>query len=266
MTSMANLPDVVSRAQWTAARRELLAKEKELTRARDRVNAERRRLPMVRVDKPYAFEGPSGKVGLLDLFEGRPQLVMHHFMWTYDIDADGTEHPRDTGCTSCSSAADQIPASLRQLNVRNTTLVAVTRAPYGKLAAYRERMGWTFPWYSSAGSHFNYDFHATVDERVAPVQVAHRTASELAEAGEPWEEWMRGDYPGISAFLRVGDEVFHTYSTFGRGIEEFHNGYPWLDLTPLGRQEEWEEPRGRAQPLGLQVGGPGLLPPDEYDV
>ncbi|WP_405544173.1 DUF899 domain-containing protein [Streptomyces phaeochromogenes] len=264
MATMGNLPEVVSREEWLAARRELLAKEKELTRARDRVNADRRRLPMVRVDKPYTFEGPDGTVSLLDLFEGRPQLVMHHFMWTYDIDADGTEHPRDTGCPSCSSAADGI-SGLRQLHARDTTLAAVSRAPYANLAAYRERMGWSFPWYSSAGGDFNYDFHATVDDRVAPVQVFHRTEAELAEAGMPWSESMRGDWPGISAFLRAGDEVFHTYSTFGRGIEEFHNGYRWLDLTALGRQEAWEEPKDRAAPRGMEVGGPGMRIPDEYD-
>ncbi|MFF8896935.1 DUF899 family protein [Streptomyces lydicus] len=150
-------------------------------------------------------------------------------------------------------------------DVRNTTLVAVTRAPYATLAAFRARMGWNFPWYSSEGSDFNYDFHATVDDRVAPVQIFHRTESELAEAGTPWSESMRGDWPGISAFLRVGDEVFHTYSTFGRGIEEFHNGYPYLDLTALGRQEAWEEPTGRAVPLGLHVGGPAMRLPDAYD-
>ncbi|MFH0519957.1 DUF899 domain-containing protein [Streptomyces sp. M41] len=265
MTSMADLPDVVSREEWLAARKELLAEEKELTHARDRVNAERRRLPMVRVDKAYAFEGADGTVSLLDLFEGRPQLVMHHFMWMYDIDADGIEHPRDTGCPSCSSAADWIGA-LRQLHARNTSLVAVSRAPYAKLAAYRERMGWTFPWYSSAGSDFNYDFHATVDERVAPVRIFDRSEAELAEAGMPFSEELRGDWPGISAFLRVGDEVFHTYSAYGRGIEQFHYGIPYLDLTALGRQEDWEEPKGRAVPLGLQAGGPGLRLPDEYDV
>jgi len=264
MTTMPHLPEVVSREEWLAARKELLVREKELTRARDRVNAERRRLPMVRVDKPYVFEGPNGTASLLDLFEGRPQLVMHHFMWLYDLDADGTEHPRDTGCPSCSSAADGI-GNPRQLHVRNTTLVAVTRVPYPTLAAFRERMGWTFPWYSSAGSDFNHDFHATVDERVAPVQVFHRTEAELAEAGMPWSPSMRGDWPGISAFLRVGEEVFHTYSTFGRGIEEFHNGYHYLDLTALGRQEAWEEPKGRAVPLGLHVGGPAMRLPDEYD-
>jgi predicted dithiol-disulfide oxidoreductase (DUF899 family) len=264
MTTLGELPEVVSRDEWLTARKELLANEKALTRARDQVNADRRRLPMVRIDKPYTFEGPDGNVGLVDLFEGRPQLVMHHFMWTYDIDPDGVEQPRDTGCTSCSSAADRI-GELRQLHARNTTLVAVTRAPYAKLAAFRERMGWTFPWYSSAASDFNYDFHATVDERVAPVQIQYRSEAELTAAGTPFTESMRGDYPGISAFVRVGDEVFHTYSTFGRGIEEFHYGIPYLDLTALGRQEPWEQPKGRATPLGLQVGGPRLRFPDEYD-
>jgi predicted dithiol-disulfide oxidoreductase (DUF899 family) len=248
---------VVSREEWLAARRELLAKEKELTRARDRLNADRRRLPMVRIDKPYTFEGPDGTVSLLDLFEGRPQLVMHHFMF-------GPEW--DQGCSSCSSAADGI-GRLRQLHVRNTALVAVSRAPYDKLAAFRERMGWTFPWYSSYGTDFNYDFHATLDDRVAPVLLYFRTEAELAEAGTPWTESMRDEeLPGISAFLRVGEEVFHTYSTYGRGIEEFHNGYQYLDLTALGRQEAWEEPKGRAAPLGLQVGGPAMRLPDEYDV
>lgn len=256
MTNLDHLPAVVSAEEWMAARRELLAKEKELTRMRDRVNAERRRLPMVRIDKPYTFEGPDGTVGLLDLFEGRQQLVMHHFMFGPDW---------DQGCSSCSSAADGI-GRLRQLHVRNTTLVAVSRAPYAKLAAFRERMGWTFPWYSSHGSDFNYDFHATLDDRVAPVLEHFRTEAELAEAGTPWTEDMRGaELPGISAFLRVGEEVFHTYSTFGRGIEEFHYGIPYLDLTALGRQEAWEEPKGRAIPLGLQVGGPAMRLPDEYE-
>jgi predicted dithiol-disulfide oxidoreductase (DUF899 family) len=257
---MGNLPEVVSREEWFAARKELLAKEKEVTRARDRLNADRRRLPMVRIDKQYAFEGPAGMVGLPDLFEGRAQLVMHHFMFDPEW---------DQACSSCSSAADGI-SGLRQLHVRNTTLVAVSRAPYAKIAAFRERMGWTFPWYSSYGGDFNYDFHATLDDRVAPVLLHFRTEAELAEAGTPWTggpwtESMRGtELPGISAFLRDGDDVFHTYSTYGRGIEEFHNGYQYLDLTALGRQEPWEEPRGRAVPLGLQVGGPNLRLPDEY--
>ena len=259
--TIGNLPDVVSREEWLAARKELLVKEKELTRARDRVNADRRRLPMVRVDKAYAFDGPDGPVSLLDLFEGRQQLVLHHFMF---------DPAWDQACASCSSAADGI-GRLRQLHVRNTTLVAVSRAPYAKIAAFRERMGWVFPWYSSYGTDFNYDFHATLDDRVEPVLLHFRTEDELAEAGTPWTggpwtEFMRGEeLPGISAFLRVGAEVFHTYSTFGRGIEEFHNGYQHLDLTVLGRQEAWEEPTGRAVPLGLHVGGPAMRVPDEYE-
>jgi predicted dithiol-disulfide oxidoreductase (DUF899 family) len=257
MATMGNLPVVVSQEEWMAARQELLEKEKALTRARDQVNAERRQLPMVRVDKAYRFTGPDGKVGLLDMFEGLPQLVMHHFMYGPDW---------EEGCPSCSSAADGI-GRLRQLQVRNTSLAAVSRAPYEKLAAYRERMGWTFPWYSSYGSDFNYDFHTTLDNRVAPVLMYFRTEEELAEAGMPWTESMNGEeIPGVSAFLRVGDEVFHTYSTFGRGIEEFHAGYPYLDLTALGRQEEWEEPKGRATPLGRQLGGPNIRVPDKYDL
>ncbi|MFC8798731.1 DUF899 domain-containing protein [Promicromonospora sp. NPDC057138] len=253
---------MVSQQEWDAARRELLVQEKELTRLRDQVNADRRRLPMVRVNKPYTFEGPDGPVSLLDLFEGRPQLVMHHFMFAPDW---------DEACASCSSAADGI-GRLRQLHVRNTTLAAVSRAPYEKLAAFRERMGWEFPWYSSYGTDFNYDYHATLDSRVAPVQLHFRTEAELADAGTPWtsgpwtESMNDSELPGISAFLRVDDEVFHTYSTYGRGIEEFHNGYPYLDLTALGRQEEWEEPKGRSVPLGLQVGGPAMRVPDQYEV
>ena len=257
--TVGDLPEVVSREEWLLARKELLAKEKQLTRARDQVNSDRRRLPMVRMDTSYTFEGPEGTVGLPDLFAGRQQLVMHHFMFDPDW---------DECCSSCSSAADGI-GRLRQMHVRNTTLVAVSRAPYEKLAAYRERMGWTFPWYSSYGSDFNYDFHATLDDRVAPVLLNFRTEAELAEPGStwgPWTESMRGEeMPGISAFLKVGEEVFHTYSTFGRGIDDFHNGYPYLDLTVLGRQEEWEEPKGRAVPLGLQVGGPAMRVPDQYE-
>jgi predicted dithiol-disulfide oxidoreductase (DUF899 family) len=256
---MGNLPEVVSRAEWDAARRELLAKEKELTRARDRLNADRRRLPMVRIDKLYEFEGPDGMVSLADLFDGRPQLVMHHFMYGPDWDQP---------CPSCSSAADGI-AGLRRLHERNTTLVAVSRAPYAKIADVRARTGWTFPWFSSFGSDFNYDFHATLDDRVAPVRLHFRDKDELEQVGTPWADtgWTEDlngtEMPGISAFLRDGDDVFHTYSTFGRGIEEFHNGYPYLDLTALGRQEDWEEPRGRAEPLGKQVGGAGMRLPAE---
>lgn len=253
------LPSIVSNREWLAARLELLAAEKELTRARDRLNADRRRLPMVRVDKPYMFEGPDGPRTLLDLFEGRRQLVVHHFMFAPEW---------ETACPSCSSAADGI-AGIRRLHARNTTLAAVSRAPYAKIAAFRDRLQWTFPWYSSHGGDFNYDFHATLDDRVAPVMLHFKSGKDLRIPWQdgPWTDDQNGtEMPGISAFLRDGDDVFHTYSTFGRGIEEFHNGYPYLDLTALGRQEPWEEPAGRAEPLGMAVGGPGMRLPDEYGV
>lgn len=259
------LPDVVSREEWLVARKELLAKEKEFTRARDALSADRRRLPMVKIDKPYVFVGPHGKASLLELFEGRHQLIVHHFMWPYDFDAEGREVPRDVGCTSCSATADDI-GNLTHLKVRDTTLAAVSRAPFDKIEPFRQRMGWTFPWYSSFGSDFNYDFHATVDETVAPVLLNYRTESELAEVGFHWSPQRRGDYPGISTFLREGDTVYHTYSTFARGLEQPGGTDYYLDLTALGRQEEWEEPKGRATVLGPQAGSTELRFHDEYDL
>ena len=255
-----NLPPVVSREEWLSARKEFLRKEKAATKVRDELNAERRMLPMLRVDKQYVFEGPSGPADLRDLFAGRPQLIVHHFMFAPEW---------DNACPSCSSAADGI-SGLRQLHARNTSLAAVSRAPFEKIEAYKERMGWTFPWYSSFGSDFNYDFHATLDDRLAPVLLHFKDEAELAEKGtpwdgDPWNESMRGtEMPGISVFAEIDGEIFLTYATFGRGIEEFHHGYPYLDLTLLGRQEEWEEPKGRAPSLGRQAGGPNLLLPDEY--
>lgn len=248
------LPEVVGRDAWLAARRDLLVREKELTRLQDELNADRRRLPMVEVVEPYVFEGPDGPATLLDLFEGRRQLVVHHVMW---------EPGWDVPCASCATQLDGI-GHLRQLHARSTTLVAISLAPYEALAAFRERMGWTFPWYSSGGTSFNVDLHVTLDERIAPVLFGYRTEAELATRGTPWTPEMRGEWPAISAFLRVDDRVFHTYSTFGRGLEATWGGSPYLDMTALGRQEAWEEPAGRAEPLGRQAGGPGLRLPDEY--
>jgi predicted dithiol-disulfide oxidoreductase (DUF899 family) len=258
-----NLPKSVSAPEWLEARLSLLAKEKALTRERDALNAERRQMPMVRIEKSYQFDTENGSSTLLDLFEGRDQLVIHHFMF-----APSWETP----CPSCSSAADGI-GNIRQLHARNTSLVAVSRAPLEKLIEAKSRMGWKFPWVSSLESDFNFDFHATLDDTVAPVLLHFKTSEEIAKTGtpwskdqpEPWSEKLNGtEMPGISVFLRVDDEVYLTYNTFGRGIEQFHNGYPYLDLTPLGRQEPWEEPRGRATSLGLQVGGPALRLPDLY--
>jgi predicted dithiol-disulfide oxidoreductase (DUF899 family) len=235
------LPEVVSREEWVAARKELLAREKELTRARDALSAERRRLPMVRIEKDYVFEGPEGQVGLLDLFDGHLQLVVGHFMFD----------PRwDDGCPSCSAGADENAPGMRgHLEVRDTRMVYVSRAPLAKIEDYKRRKGWTFPWYSSHGSDFNYDFHVTVDESVAPLEYNYRDRAEHEAAGTAY--YFDGEQPieqpGLSVFLREGDAVFHTYSTFGRGAEWTGGSYAYLDLTPLGRQEDWEEPKGRAQ-------------------
>ena len=241
--ALRNLPEIVSREEWRAARVALLEKEKELTRARDALNAERRRLPMVEIDKGYRFEGPEGEVGLLDLFEGRHQLVVYHFMWLWD-----GGRPREEGCPSCSAGADEVSDGLlRHLHARDTTLAYVSRGPWAKIDAYRKKKGWTFPFYSSYGSDFNYDFHVSFDESVAPFEYNYRSAAELEEAGEPVGSWEQPfDLHGHSCFLRVGDRVFHTYSMYARGAESVGGSYYWLDLTALGRQEAWEEPKGRA--------------------
>jgi predicted dithiol-disulfide oxidoreductase (DUF899 family) len=229
-----SLPEVVSRDEWLVARKALLVKEKEPTRARDALNAERRRLPMVEIDKDYAFEGPAGRASLLDLFEDRRQLIVDHFMWPDPTVA--------VGCPSCSGRVDQY-GNLAHLHERETTMVVVSRAPLNKIEPFKQRMGWTFPWYSSWGSDFNYDFHVTLDEAVAPVEYNYRDKAELEAAGFTQ---MEGDLHGTSAFLRDGDRVFHTYSTYGRGTEQVGGTHYYLDLTALGRQEDWEEPAGRS--------------------
>jgi predicted dithiol-disulfide oxidoreductase (DUF899 family) len=234
------LPQIVSRDEWLLARKELLAKEKELTRRRDALNAERRRLPMVEIEKDYVFEGPDGEAHLVDLFEGRLQLIVGHFMF---------DPSWDDGCPSCSAGADEVADGLlAHLHTRSTTLAYVSRAPLAKIEDYKARKGWTFPWYSSYGSDFNYDFHVTLDDSVAPVEYNYRSAAEHEQAGTGY--YVKGEQPiempGASYFLRDGDRVFHTYSTFARGAEQTGGSYYFLDLTALGRQEDWEEPKGRA--------------------
>ncbi|MDF3301971.1 DUF899 domain-containing protein [Streptomyces tropicalis] len=226
------LPDIVPREQWRAAREELLLKEKAATRARDALNAERRRLPMVEIDTEYVFEGGDGKAVLLDLFAGRDQLVVHHFMFAPEWDA---------GCRSCSAFLDQI-GHLAHLHARGTSFAAVSRAPYPKLLPFKARMGWTVPWYSSCGSDFNRDFGATLERD-----------GELVER------------PGLSCFLRERDRVFHTYSAYERGLDGLGSTTSLLDLTALGRQEEWEEPRGRASALGAPAGSDRVRYHDEYE-
>ena len=221
-----DLPDVVSRDEWLAARTELLAEEKQMTRQRDALNAKRRRLPMVAIEKDYVFTGPGGAASLLDLFEGRSQLIVRHFMF---------DPSWDEGCSSCSAGvAEFSPGLFEHLHARDTTLAVVSRAPLEKIERYKESQGWTFPWYSSYGSDFNYDFNVTLDPSVAPPEYNYRPID------------MEGELPGQSCFLRDGERVFHTYSSYARGAEMTGGSYYYLDLTALGRQEEWEEPKGRA--------------------
>jgi predicted dithiol-disulfide oxidoreductase (DUF899 family) len=225
-------PQVVSRDEWLAARRRLLVREKEFTRQRDALNAERRRLPMTEVSQRYVFEGRDGPATLPGLFEGRGQLLIYHFMFDPDW---------DEGCESCSFLADGI-GHLAHLHARDTTLAMVSRAPLARIEPFRQRMGWTVPWYSSFGSSFNYDFHVTLDEAVAPVEYNYRDPAEL---GPAWQGWS-GEMHGISAFLRRGERVFHTYSSYARGTDLVNGTYNWLDLTARGRQEGWEQPPGRS--------------------
>jgi predicted dithiol-disulfide oxidoreductase (DUF899 family) len=231
------LPEVVSRDEWLAARTELLAREKQMTQARDELSAARRQLPMVEITKDYRFTGAGGEVGLIDLFEGRHQLVVVHFMF---------DPSWEDGCPSCTAGADEVaPGMIKHLNARETTLAYVSRAPLEKLEAYKAKRGWSFPWYSSQGSDFNYDFHVTVDEKVAPPEYNYRSKAEFERRqGGSFE--FDGEYPGRSHFLRDGDRVFHTYSVYARGTETIGGSYYLLDETALGRQEDWEEPKGRA--------------------
>jgi predicted dithiol-disulfide oxidoreductase (DUF899 family) len=251
-----DLPQVVSREDWLAARRELLEKEKRFTRERDALNAERRRLPMVEVDKPYVFHGPGGsELSLADLFEGRSQLVVYHFMWLYD---------KGIGCPSCSGFADQI-GHLAHLNARDTTFACVSNVPIEDIEAFKARMGWDFPWYSSHGSDFNYDFHVTFDESRTPFEYNYRSKEEIEALGFPVGDWEQPfDLHGMSVFLRDGSRVFHTYSAYARGTDGIGFTTAFLDLTPLGRQEEWEEPKGRATAFGAPAGSARVRYHDEY--
>ncbi len=235
------LPRIVPRDEWRAAREELLAKEKAATRARDALNAERRRLPMVELDKEYVFESGDGKATLLDLFRGRYQLIVYHFMFAPEWEA---------GCRSCSAFLDQI-GHLAHLRARGTEFAAVSRAPYIRILPFKARMGWTVPWYSSYATDFNQDFRVSFEE-------AGEAAGEAAEGGIV-------ERPGLSCFLRDRDRIFHTYSTYGRGLDGLGSTTSLLDLTALGRQEEWEEPRGRASELGAPAGSPRIRYHDEYE-
>jgi predicted dithiol-disulfide oxidoreductase (DUF899 family) len=218
------MPKTVSRTEWLAARKALLEQEKRLTRERDALSEARRKLPMVRIEKDYVFEGPEGPRKLIDLFQGRRQLIVYHFMF---------DPTWEKGCDGCRSFVKDLP-DLEELHQRETSLAVISRAPEAKLDAYRKAQGWTIPLYSSFGSDFNYDFHVTSDETVMPAEYNYRPRAEHIKNGEPW--FADGEHHGISVFLRDADEVFHTYSTYARGVEPLVPVLHYLDLTPLGRQ------------------------------
>ena len=222
-------PPTASREEWRAERVKLLGHEKRLTHQRDRVNAERRRLPMVKVDQDYRFQGPDGRVSLADLFEGERQLIVYHFMF---------DPQWEKGCPGCTGYVDSL-GDLSMLRQRDTGFVLISRAPLPKLEAYKARRGWDLPWFSSHGTDFNYDYHVTLDEKVAPIEYNFRTRAELEAAHAP--EPKAGEAHGLSVFFRVDDEVFHTYSAYARGVEGLTNAYSLLDVTPYGRQEDFEE-------------------------
>ncbi|MDP9037365.1 MAG: DUF899 domain-containing protein [Myxococcota bacterium] len=212
---------VVSREQWTVARKALLEKEKAFTRERDALAAERRKLPMVRVEKQYVFVDASGEHTLAALFGAKPQLLVYHFM---------LEPGWKEGCTGCSYVADHFDGSLAHLSQRDTALVAVSRAPLAAIEAFKKRMGWKFRWLSSAGTDFNYDFAASF----RPEDIGNEAIA-VNYAGPPVDD---SPIPGLSAFLADRGQVFHTYSTYKRGLDAIMNTYNLLDLTPLGRHEE----------------------------
>jgi len=197
-------PQIVSRDEWLMARETLLAHEKELTKHQDKISAERRRLPMVKVEKAYIFNGSEGRRSLYDLFDGYTQLIVYHFMF---------DPSWDNGCMGCTGFVNDL-GDLSELQVRNTNFVIISRAPLEKLLAYKTRMGWNRPWYSAFNTDFNQDFQVTVDG---------------------------GERHGLSVFFRIDDDIYHTYSTYKRGCESLSDVYRLLDMTPYGRQEDWED-------------------------
>ena len=214
-------PPIVSHEEWLANRTSLLLREKELTRMKDRVNAERRRLPMEKVEKQYTFDGVDGKESLLDLFQAKRQLIVHHFMFGPDW---------EVGCPGCTGHVDAI-GDISSLGDRDTRYVIVSRAPLEKLQAYKKLKGWIHPWYSSGESDFNFDYHVSFKEGEKNAEYNY------APRGREDE----GEGPGMSVFFRIGDEIYHTYSVYARGLEPITDSYDFLDLTPYGRQEDFED-------------------------
>jgi predicted dithiol-disulfide oxidoreductase (DUF899 family) len=216
-----------TRDQWLAARLELLRAEKELTRRSDELARRRQELPWVRVGKEYRFDTDEGPASLAGLFGGRSQLLIYHFMFGPDDTA---------GCPSCSAIADGFAGSIPHLEHHDVAFVVVSRAPLDKLVAYKRRMGWDFRWVSSFGNSFNYDLHVTIDPAVAPVEYNYQDQARLEADNAAWRGWS-GEQPGMSAFARDGDDVFHTYSAYARGLDALWTMQQWFDRAPLGRNE-----------------------------
>lgn len=223
-------PPVVSQEAWLKERKALLVEEKALTKARDRVNAQRRRLPMVKLEKTYVFDAPNGETSLSELFEGRRQLIVYHFMF---------DPAWEKGCMGCTGFVNAL-GDLSMLGDRDTTFVLISRAPLEKLERYKAAQGWNLPWFSSFNSDFNYDFHVSQDDAIAPVQYNYRNQEEL-ESRPGGSYFTKGEGHGISVFFQLDDTVFHTYSTYGRGVESLTDSYRLLDITPYGRQEDFED-------------------------
>jgi predicted dithiol-disulfide oxidoreductase (DUF899 family) len=223
---MAGKHKVVSSNEWIEARKELLIKEKEFTRLRDQLSQQRRDLPWEAVSKEYIFEGPDGKHTLRELFDGRSQLIIYHFMFGPGWDA---------GCTSCSFWADNFNSIIVHLNHRDVTMLAVSRAPFSKLAAYKKRMGWTFRWVSSYETDFNFDYHVSF----TPEELTKKAAFYNFTVQDP----DSSEREGVSVFYKDSTgHVFHTYSTYARGIDMVNLAYHYLDLVPKGRDEAGDGP------------------------
>ena len=235
---------VVSHTEWLAARKKHLAQEKEFTHLRDQLSRERRELPWELVEKDYIFEGESGNASLKDMFAGRGQLVVYHAMFNPDTAGPDTPWTTDAACFVCSWWMDNFNGITVHLNHRDITMAAVSLAPYPAIAAYKKRMGWSFPWFSSAGNDFNFDYHVsfTPDEMNAgKVEYNYRLT-----------QWSGSEAPGISVFLKDGDRIYHTYSTYERGLDMLNVAYHYMDLVPKGRDE------------GNDDVGPWLHRHDEY--
>ena len=237
-------PPVVPREEWLAARKDLLLREKELTQARDELAAQRRQLPWVAVDQEYVFDGPNGPITLAELFDGRRQLLVYHFMFA----PEWTQ-----GCKSCSLVADHYDPAIVHLAHRDTTLVTVSRAPLEKLQAFRERMGWSFLWVSSGRNSFNHDYgvYFTPQEQEGGLAIYNYAQSAIPIS----------DLPGLSVFTRDdAGTIYHSYSTYARGLDIFLNVYNLLDTTPLGRNEEGLDTMGWVRHHD-RYGIPGFVDP-----